>query len=126
MPETINWSVTFDAVLGPRVSATGAQVVDAYDKLSIQLDGNAADVDVDLQPSGTGGDVELLVMRASSYTAGVTFSADAGASEFTLNGPVVLIGSGSIALLADPPQVVRLTNPDADPVAIDILVGRQA
>lgn len=126
MPETINWSVTFDAVLGPRISAAGAQVVGAYDKLSIQLDGNASDVDVDLQPSGTGGDVELLALRSSSYTAGVTFSADAGSNEFTLNGPLVLIGSGAVALLADPPQTLRFDNPDPDPVDIDILVGRQA
>jgi hypothetical protein len=126
MAETINWSVTFDAVLGPRVSAAGSQVVDAYDKLSLQLDANAVDVDFDLQPSGNGGDVDLLVLRSSAYDADVTFSADGGTSTFTLNGPVVLIGSGSVALLADPPQALRLSNPSANPVDIDILVGRQA
>ncbi len=126
MPETINWSVTFDAVLGPRVAASGSQVVDAYDKLSIELAGSAAAVDVDLQPSGGGGDVQLLVLTATSYDVGVTFSPDAGTTTFTLNGPLVLIGSGSVAILADPPQTLRFDNPDANPVTIDILVGRQA
>ncbi len=126
MPETINWSVTFEAVLGPRVSESGTSTVAAYDKLSVQLAGNAADFDVGVQPSATGGDVELLVLTASSYEADVTFSADAGATEFVLNGPVVLVGSGAVSLLAAAPQTLRFNNPDANPVDIEILVGRQA
>src|SRR5215213_539609 len=126
MPETINWSVTFEAVLGPRVSDSGTSSVAAYDKLSVQVAGNAADFDVGVQPSATGGDVELLVLTASSYEADVTFSADAGATEFVLNGPVVLVGSGAVSLLAAAPQTLRFNNPDANPVDIEILVGRQA
>jgi hypothetical protein len=126
MAETINWSVTFDAVLGPRIAAAGAQTLGAYDKLSVQLAPAAADVDVDVQPSATAGDVELLVITASSYEAQVTFSADAGVTKARLDGPVVLIGTGAVGLLADPPQTLRFTNPDADPVEIDVLVGRQA
>lgn len=126
MPETINWSVTFEAVLGPRIAASGSQVVDAYDKVSVELAGNATDVDVDLQPSGAGGDVELLVLTSSAYDVDVTLSPDAGTTVHTLNGPLVLIGSGSVGILADPPQTLRFTNPDANPVAIDILVGRKA
>lgn len=126
MPETINWSVTFEAVLGPRVAEAGALAVGAYDKISVQLAGNATDVDVDVQPSATGGDVELLVLKASSYQADVTFSADGGATDFILNGPVVLIGAGSVALLGTAPQTLQFSNPAADPVDIEILVGRQA
>jgi hypothetical protein len=126
MTETINWSVTFDAVLGPRIAASGTQTIDAYDKVSIQLDAEAVDVDVDVQPSTTAGEVQLLVITASSYEAEVTFSADAGTSEFTLDGPVVLIGAGAVGLLAEPPQSLRFANPDTDPVDIDVLVGRQA
>lgn len=97
----------------------------AYDKISVQLAGNATDVDVEVQPSTTGGDVELLVLTASSYEADVTYGA-AGPTEFTLNGPVTLIGSGAVSLLAAAPQTLRFTNPNADPVDIEILVGRQA
>ncbi|MFP5282348.1 MAG: hypothetical protein ACLGIF_02745, partial [Actinomycetes bacterium] len=77
------------------------------------------------QPSANGGDVELLVLTASSYEADVTFSADAGGTDFVLNGPVVLVGSGAVSLLAAAPQTLRFNNPGADPVDIDILVGRQ-
>jgi len=125
MPETIKWSVTLEAVLGPRLSESGISTVAAYDKISVQLAGNATDVDVEVQPSATGGDVELLVLTASSYEADVTFGAGA-TTEFTLNGPVILIGSGAVSLLAAAPQTLRFANPNADPVDIEILVGRQA
>lgn len=126
MAETINWSVTFDVVLGPTISESGNKVVAAYDKVSIQLAGHAVDVDVDVQPSTVDGQVELLVLRASSYDAGVTISADAGTTTFTVDGPVVLIGSGAVALLAKSPQTLRFSNPDDDAVDIDVIVARQA
>jgi hypothetical protein len=126
MPETINWLVTVEAMLGPRLSAKGSHVVDAYDKFSVQLEAGAVDVDVDVQPSGDAGVVEVFMLRANSYDSAVTFSADAGATTSVLNGPLVLIGSGCVALLADPPQTLRFANPSANPVDTDILVGRQA
>jgi hypothetical protein len=126
MAETINWSVAFDVVLGPRIAASDTQTVDAYDKISLQLAAAATDIDVDVQPSTSAGDVQMLVIVASSYEAKVTFSADAGATKFTMDGPVVLIGSGPVGLLADPPKTLRFANPDADPVDVEILVGREA
>jgi hypothetical protein len=66
------------------------------------------------------------MIAASSYDAKVTFSADAGTTKFLLDGPVVLIGTGPVQLLAGPPKTLRFSNPDADPVDIDILVGRKA
>lgn len=125
MPESISWSVTFDALLGPRIAAAGTQVVSAYDKINLQLAAGATAVDVDVQPSATAGDVELLVITASSYEAAVTYSVDAGTTTVVLDGPVVLIGAGAVSLLADPPQSLQLANPDTDPVDVDILVGRR-
>jgi hypothetical protein len=102
------------------------QTSDAYDKVSVQLAAGDSDVDVELQPSSTAGDVRLLVITAGSYEAGVTFSADAGGTTLGLDGPVVLIGAGPVSLLADPPKTLRFANPAADPVDVEILVGRQA
>ena len=127
MPETINWAVTFDVVLGPRIAAAGTQTIDAYDKISIQLAADSASVDVDVQPSDGTGDVQLLVITASSYETQVTFSADEGATPpFLLDGPVVLIGTGAVKLLADPPQTLRFNNAASELLNVDILVGRQA
>lgn len=126
MPESITWSTSVVVQLGPRLVQTGTLTVDAYDKINVRLDAGATDIDVDVQPSGTAGDVQILLLTASSYPAGVTYSADAGATTATLDGPLTLIGAGAVTLLADPPQVLRLTNPAADPVDVEILVGRRA
>ena len=39
MPETVNWSATFDAVLGPRIAESGVLTFAAYDKISVELAG---------------------------------------------------------------------------------------
>jgi hypothetical protein len=124
--EKIKWSTTFDVALGPRIMESGSTETGAYDKLHLELAGNDVDIDTAIQPSGNPGDVKLLVLRASKYDVGVTYSADAGATKRVLDGPVVLIGAGAVSLLADPPKTLRFTNPDANPVSIDILVGRKA
>jgi hypothetical protein len=126
MSETITWSVNVAVTLGPKAAVSGSRTVDAYDKTSIQLAAASTDVDVDVQPSATAGDVRLLVITASSYEADVSVSADAGTTRFVLDGPLVLIGAGPVSLLADPPRTLRFANPSADPVDMDILVGRQA
>ena len=125
MPETINWSVTFDALLGPRVAESGTSSVTAYDKISVRLEQNVSDVDVDVQPSTTAGEVQLLVVKADAYDGGITYSADKGTKTFPLDGPLVLIGSGAVSLLASAPQSLRFSNPAAQPVNVEILVGRQ-
>lgn len=126
MPESISWSTSFAVLLGPRVVQSGTLEVDAYDKIHIELAAGATNVDVDVQPSGAPGDVQFLVVTADSYTSAVTYSADAGATTAVLDGPLTLIGAGAVTLLADPPRTLRFGNPDADPVSVDILVGRSA
>lgn len=125
MPESIKWSVTFDAVLGPRVTESGTLEVAAYDKLNVRLDGSATGVDLDVQPSATAGDVQLLVMRASVYDPPLTYSPDGGTTQIPLDGPVVLVGSGAVSLLDGTPQTLHFTNPNPDPVDVEILVGRR-
>lgn len=129
MPETINWSITFDAVLGPRIAEAGTQAVEAYDKISIHLAALTTEaVEVEVQPSSGAGDVRLLVITASSYEAAVTYSPNGpdDTTAFTLDGPVVLIGAGAVRLLADQPEKLWFANPGDTPVDIEILVGRQA
>jgi hypothetical protein len=134
MPETINWSVTFDAVLGPRIAEAGTLAVGAYDKVSVQLPAAKTDaVEVEVQPSSGAGEVQLLVITASSYEAPeATYSPDSPDPDadpipipFTLDGPVVLIGAGAVRLLSELPKTLWFTNPGTDPVDIEILVGRQ-
>lgn len=124
MPEIINWSFSVAALNGPRVNGSDAVVVDAYDKASITLVAGDADIDVQVQPSTTAGKVHVLVIGASTYDAGITFSADGGTTDMALDGPVVLIGTGAVELLADAPQTLRFSNTTSGDVTVDILVGR--
>jgi len=124
VPETINWAFSVAAVDGPRVAGSDALNVDAYDKASVALSAGATDVDVQVQPSTTAGRVRVLVIGSSAYDSGITFSADAGTTDFALDGPVVLIGTGAVELLADAPQTLRFSNTTTGDVTVDILVGR--
>lgn len=124
MPETINWSFSIAAANGPRISGSDTLEVDAYDKVNVALAAGATDIDVEVQPSATAGRVRVLCMASSTYDSGITFSADAGTTNFTLDGPVVLIGTGAVELLASAPQTLRFNNSTADDVTVDILVGR--
>jgi hypothetical protein len=126
MPETMNWSFSIEAVQGPRISGSDALQVDAYDKVSVDLEAGAADVNVQIQPANAAGRVQLLVIRATAYDPAISFSADAGTTVFALDGPVVLVGAGPVALLATAPQTLQLSNGTATDVTVDILVGRDS
>jgi hypothetical protein len=126
MPETMNWSFSIEAVQGPRISGSDALQVDAYDKVSVELDAGATNVNVQIQPADAAGRVQLLVIRSSAYDPAITFSADAGATSFALDGPVVLVGNGPVTLLAVAPQTLRLANGTADGITVDVLVGRDS
>jgi hypothetical protein len=125
MAEKIKWAVHIDVAAGPKLSATDVIEVEAYDKVGITLDAGAADVDVELQPGGAG-QVTLLMIKASNYDPAITFSADGGATTVPLDAPLVLIGTGAVSLLADAPQQLQWDNGTADPVQVDIFVGRDA
>lgn len=129
MPETINWSFAVEAVQGPRISGSDALKVDAYDKISVVLAAdlatNPTKVDVQVQPADADGKVHLLVIRASAYDTEIKFSVDeSNEAPFDLDGPVVLIGTGAVSLLAKAPQTLHFSNGTSSDVTVDILVGR--
>lgn len=125
MPETITWTIYLDVTDGPKLPLANSLEVDAYDKLEIPLDAGAADIDVQVQPGGAG-QVRLLVVNPAPADPDITCSADAGATTITLDAPLVLIGSGAVGLLANPPQTLRFANGTANPATVEILVGRDA
>jgi len=125
MAETINWAVHIDVAAGPKLSASGANEFEAYDKVGVTLDAGATDVDVELQPGGAG-QVTLLMIKASNYDPDLTYSPDGGTTEIPLDAPLVLIGVGAVGLLAAAPQELQFDNGTGDPVQIEIFIGRDA
>ncbi|MEV8313554.1 hypothetical protein AB0Q95_05210 [Streptomyces sp. NPDC059900] len=124
MPENINWSFSVNVAEGPSLTGSSSLKVNAYDKLSVPISAGTTALDVQVQPANAAGKVQLLVIRASPTGRGITFSADAGGTTFTLEGPVVLIGPGAVRLLADAPQTLRLANATAADAMVDIFIGR--
>jgi hypothetical protein len=126
MPETINWTLNLQVPLGPRVAQSGALTVEAYDKVNLTLEAGATDVDVDVQPASTAGQVTFVAITASVYDELLTYSPDGGTTTHALEAPVALLGAGAVALLNAAPEQLRLANGTADPVTVEILVGRDA
>jgi hypothetical protein len=124
MPEIINWSFSVDVTLGPKLAGSDSLTVGAYDKASVVIAAGAADVDVQVQPANVAGKVQVLVLRAETYDPGLTISADGGTTSFPLDGPLVLLGAGAVALLADAPQTLRFGNGTTADIGVDVLIGR--
>ena len=128
MALTANWFFEVAVAGGQTIRAGGEQSPETVDVAHVEVDAGAAEA-VDLLPASADGTVSLLVIRPSEFHADVAFSFEgpAGTPEtFALDGPVVLIGSGSVSLLPAPPLKLWLTNDTPDPVTVEILIGRDA
>ncbi|MEU1973423.1 hypothetical protein ABZ477_17345 [Microbacterium sp. NPDC019599] len=128
MGVTANWYFEIDVVDGHSVSGRGTETTDTVDFSSVDVDAAAVKA-VDLLPDTAAGKVSLLVLKPSALSDQVTFSFKDPAGtppppSFSLEAPVVLIGAGAVQLLPSPPLKLWLKNATADPVAVDILIGR--
>lgn len=125
----INWAFNVAVDGGPQISLANAPkiVVDAYDLVTATLAAASAGTVVNLQPSGTAGDVVLLALSSDGYDDTVTYDPDGGGNPQKLNGPVLLVGAGPVGLLgATPPKSMTFDNALATPVTVKILIGRKA
>lgn len=114
-------------------SATETRTVEAYGKIEVTVPAAAGGADgmatLQVQPGGAG-QVELVFITADAYPeaadgAGqLTYSVDAGMDR-TLNAPLLLVGTGAVALLGDINEIV-FTNASDEAVEVEILIGRDA
>lgn len=131
MAEKISWNVTVTVAGGPKLQLARALEVDAYDKLTVSVPGNAANsnkkVTVDVQPSGEQ-KVTLLCVVSSLYGDKLTYNVDGGAEQVALDQPQILAGVGQVGLLGAPPRTLDFFNRlgAGKTAEITILVGRSA
>jgi hypothetical protein len=126
--ERISWILGVEIGGGPTASATDTMLVDAYDKVQADIAAAADKLPVDVQPASSG--VKLLSITSTVYDPKLTFSVNAEeASEnkrIKLDGPMLLVGEGSVGLLGPTPKRLffyNKTNPGQD-AAVSIIVGR--
>ena len=112
MAETIKYSFSIQVAGGPKAADADSIEVEAYDMLEVEVpdsgtSGGVATVNV--QPGDSG--VKFLQISADSYED-LTYEVDGGSSQ-TLDGPLLLIGEGAVALLGATQKQFVFTNAGA-------------
>jgi hypothetical protein len=122
MSERINWSYKVQAVGGPTLAGSGSASTDSYEKFTITVPtpaGTAVVVDV-----SAGASAQFLLLTSSTYE-NVTYKVGGGAAR-TLNGPILLVGSGAVALIGGTLNQFTFTNNGTTNVTIGLFIGRDA
>lgn len=127
MPETITYSISAQVANGPKISESKALAVEAYDKTQIVVADAASDLEVNIQPDGSGL-AQFVAITATAYGATLTYKVNSAASTtvIALDGPHLFIGTGAVSLLDAAPTKLFFSNGTGADVTVNILVGRDA
>jgi len=104
-------------------SAHHSLTVGAVDKLEITVpadDGTPGAITANVQP---GTQVRCILIKTDTYDTDLTFDV-AGAGSQPLDGPVLLCGTGPVALLNNAPTTISFENSRPEPADVTIVVGR--
>jgi hypothetical protein len=125
---TINWQFQTTIPGGPAfiINQPAIQVA-GYDVVAVTLPASTSNIAVPIQPSSGAGDVIFLVISASQYDAGLSYTVDALGTAHVLDGPHTLVGSGAVGMLnsSAPPQKLTFNNTVAKDISVQIVAGRK-
>ena len=125
---TITWQFQAAIPGGPAFNINQPPIaVQAYDVTSATIEANASNVDLNVQPSSTAGDVVFVVVNSDQYDVGLTYTVDGGADKHALDGPHLLLGSGAVGFMnaGAPPQVLTFSSTLAKNANVQVVVGRK-
>ena len=127
MPETIVLTIGAEVASGPRLKESRTLAVDAYDKISVAVPDGTADMEVQLQPGGTGS-TRLLIVTSNRYGDALKYTVNTGTTDYVLDQPHVLIGTGAVSLFGSEPTKLVFDNAlgAGKDAQIQILIGRDA
>jgi hypothetical protein len=118
----INYSLSVQVAGGPKVAVSRSLTVHAYDVVDVSIPA-AGSADVEIEPGTKAGRVKLLVITADVYA---DLKYDTGTAH-VLDGPLVLVGEGAVALLDSTPGTIKFSNGHATEARpIHVFVGRAA
>lgn len=126
MTETIALNISAEVAAGPSLKVRRTLALEAYDKLTVEVPDGTEGLEVELQPASDGG-VQLLIVQSDRYGNALTYSAGGGDAH-PLDQPLVLAGSGAVALLGGGPKKLKFENklgPGMN-ATVQILIGRDA
>ena len=125
-PQSISLSVQVQVPGGPSVSLTTDMETEAYDSIKVTIPAAADKKKVEIQPGG-GTQVKFLMIYSDTYSDQIVFRVNAaGNPAHKLDKPVILSGEGSVGLLDSAPKNLFISNPLADDIVVEALVGRAA
>lgn len=125
MTDRLTYSMSVAAEGGPTISADDHIDVAAYDKIEAEIPKSSVVTTVDVQPSLLT-ELKALIIIADVYED-LTFTVDDVVKEFTLDGPLLLIGAGNIGMLGATVNALKFTNANATTARnVTILVARDA
>jgi hypothetical protein len=102
----------------------GVLQVDAYDVIDANVPKETADVLVNVRPSEAG-KVKALLICSDNYTD-LSFTVDEGVTPISLEAPMLLAGSGAVALLGETQKDFLFTNSGTTDANVRIFVARMA
>lgn len=129
MTVNVNWVVNVQVVGGPKLPAADSLELEAYDFIQVDVEPEAADLEVEVQPGSTTG-VSFLMIQATPFSDQLSYTVneteeDEG-TRFALDGLHLLVGSGAMSFLGAAPETLYFYNDGTETAQVSILVGRDA
>jgi len=110
---------------GPNIEASDHFDAEAFEKIEAEIPKNSVPTTLNVQPSLLT-ELKALIIISDSYED-LTFTVDEAATEFTLDGPLMLVGAGNIGMLGATVNNLIFTNANATTAKnVTILVVRDA
>lgn len=122
----ITWQFQATVQGGPAITLSQPTITAAaYDITQVTVTAATNNVSVPIQPSTTAGDVIFLVVSSSQYDPGINYSVDALGVAHVLDGPHILVGTGAVSFLNNPPQKLIFNNSLTKDINVQVIVGRK-
>jgi hypothetical protein len=124
----ITWQFRVAIPGGPALAISEPSIdVQAYDVASATIAAGASNIDVNVQPSSTAGDVVFVLVNSDQYDAGLTYVVDGGTDTHALDAPHVMLGSGAVGFMnaGAPPQILTFTSTLTKDAHVQVVVGRK-
>ncbi len=123
MSDVVTYELSLSTPEGPELVVADHFDSEAVEKIEVVAPKNSVPITVNVAVLG----VTALFITADNYTGDLTFTVNELEAVLTLNGPLMLIGEGALALLAIGITDLVFTNADATTDAnITIMVTRDA
>jgi hypothetical protein len=125
---TITWQFQATIPGGPALAISHPPIdVQAYDVATATIAPGASNIELNVQPSSTAGDVVFVVVNSDQYGGGLTYVVDGGTDKHALDAPHVLLGGGAVGFMnaGAPPQTLTFSSTLTKDAHVQVVVGRK-